>query len=62
MKHEPAIIRSRDPSPVVEAIAKARIDYAADHGVSHAVVSMWLKTWGDADYKPFDQWLSEWDG
>ena len=62
MKHEPRIAEQRDPTPVAEAIAQARLDYQSDRGVLHAVVSMWLRTWGQPNYKPFERWLFEWDG
>ena len=62
MRHEPGIAKQRDSSPLAEAIAKARVDYESGRGVTHAVVSVWLMTWGEPDYKPFKQWLFEWDG
>ena len=62
MKHEPNIADRRDPMPFVEAIAKARVDYESGRGVTHAVVSEWLRTWSKPDYKPFKQWLYEWNG
>ena len=62
MRYEPHIVDQRDPTPMGEAIAKARLDYQSGRGVTHAVVSIWLGTWGEPDYKPFKQWLFEWNG
>jgi hypothetical protein len=62
MKHEPNIADRRDPMPFAEEIAKARLDYSTGRGVDHVVVREWLMTWGEPNYKPFDVWLSEWDG
>lgn len=62
MKHEPAISTRRDPTPMVEAIAQARLDYESGRGVLHAVVSEWLETWGTPDRKPFKEWLFDWNG
>ena len=62
MKHEPDIAAKRDPMPMAEAIAKARVDFESGRGVTHAVVSQWLMTWGTPERKPFKEWLYSWDG
>ncbi len=62
MKHEAISVEHRDREPLATLVAKARVDYAADLGVDHAVVSEWLKTWGQADCRPFEDWLAAWDG
>ncbi|KQN24952.1 hypothetical protein ASE86_01345 [Sphingomonas sp. Leaf33] len=60
MKHDPAIA----PGPDTDAaeIVKAKADLAAGIGVSHAVVSRWLMTWGTDDRRPFREWLAAQDG
>lgn len=62
MKHEPGIIDRRDQTPLAKAIAQVRLEYPAGRGVEHFVVSEWLKTWSQPDYKPFETWLFAWNG
>lgn len=57
VKHEPAIFEHPDPAAEAASIARARADVAAGRVYSHEVVSRWLKTWGDDDFRPFDEWL-----
>ena len=62
MKHDVDLHAPRDGEPLEAAFARARASYAAGTGVEHRVVSLWLKTWGDPDYRPFKEWLAAWDG
>lgn len=62
MKHDVDLHAPRDEEPFEQAFARARASYAAGTGVEHRVVSLWLKTWGEADYRPFQEWLAAWDG
>ena len=62
MKHEPI---SPDPSRRrvdAEMIARDRAELAAGVGVDHAVVSLWLETWGKPGRQPFKEWLAGWNG
>ena len=62
MKHQAIPVGSQELRPFAEQIAQARAGYESGHGVDHAVVSVWLRTWGDTDYKPFAEWLYDWNG
>lgn len=61
MKHEPGPFKQDEEPPLAELIEQARTDYAADLGVDHAVVSIWLRTWGSPDCRPFEEWLAGWN-
>ena len=45
-----------------EALERARASYAAGGGVEHDVVSLWLRTWGQPNRRPFRDWLAAPDG
>ena len=47
---------------IAAADAQAEADIAAGRYYPHEVVGEWLKTWGDADFKPFKEWLAPRDG
>ncbi|WP_315764809.1 antitoxin [Sphingomonas sp. Y38-1Y] len=57
MEHEPGIFETRDEEADAEADARAMADYRAGRSYPHSVVKQWLRTWGDPDFKPFDEWL-----
>jgi hypothetical protein len=53
----PPGIKSADEGDWEEELAQADADLAAGRFYPHAIVSAWLATWGDPDYKLFDEWL-----
>ena len=56
----PGILHVDDEDP--EGDARAEADIMAGRCYPHEIVGEWLKTWGDADYKPFKEWLTDRDG
>ena len=57
----PPGIRDID-DPDTEDYERAMADLAAGRVYPHALVSRWLKTWGQPDRKPFKEWLADQDG
>ncbi len=58
MKHDIDLHAADDEEPLEEAFTRTRISFAARTGVEHRIVSIWLRTWGKPDFRPFREWLA----
>jgi hypothetical protein len=50
--------REEDELDLEESVARARADMAAGRYYSHELVGEWLKTPGDAQLLPIEEWLA----
>ena len=58
----PGIRHVDDLDADAEDDALALEDLAASRCYDHAIVGRWLLTAGEADWKPFGEWLADQDG
>jgi len=62
MRHDRGVFETRNLETEAAQVERSRADASAGRIHSHAVVSGWLATFGDPDFKPFHEWLAEQNG